>query len=731
MMNVPELARALGVSLSLAATCVALPAYGQSKQTLDRVDVYNNANVLDMEFEDPARTFDFSVFNVTPVTGFTACQHMSLTGLFCLDGQQVRRWADPKTATGNGDLVLSCADPTLGFDMAKGGCTGMAVELSGAFWLAGKKGNGYALIKVVRKNPNIACTSAQGTALQQALYCARVYVSDRVFIGDLSALDGDLGAALKIRGGVTGPGVLAIENQQDVVFYRNTAGAAPVVIATGKQWGLAGNEKLLSATLLQMPVAGQTRNFALATTSNHRLLASDTEALQPTASQVFDIVAQRNAVPVPPAQCNTLTQQYGLRASTKSGRVYLTDRNFCQAVALKSRAMDAPPGPVFPLVNVQENLANLSFPTQPYAPAFPTITPGIVIDLSTCAGTCTMLSKPSGDPAATLSSVKLVGSQTDMVLFQIKGIPDCRYIPSPQPAVCSLPNVIVNDPAGQFLNVTPMLPKEITDLFDASGAPPGGLPRMLISPQYRGQAQNGFVFEAFFGITEPGVQFTDVFSGEWDIAALAGAELGCGDDFSEALKPNRKWDVVTTVSEKYITAGGPGLITDTANPNRYVDTLANTGCGTTVPKGGRWSLWPYNLEITPNTDAVFAKLLVSLYNDFEETRAELACKQVDTTGAPPLAAGVCSTLASQWANGKDKLDKCISASTKPKQSSGSQNCSGFQSQLTNIGQTVNSAVATGPDPANRVGELRARWFVLGFVNDRFLNSIPANGFTNQ
>jgi len=49
----------------------------------------------------------------------------------------------------------------------------------------------------------------------------------------------------------------------------------------------------------------------------------------------------------------------------------------------------------------------------------------------------------------------------------------------------------IDDPedraASQYLNIKPLLPKEVTDLFPSTG--PGSLPAMYISPQYR--ARNG------------------------------------------------------------------------------------------------------------------------------------------------------------------------------------------------------------------------------------------------
>ena len=122
------------------------------------------------------------------------------------------------------------------------------------------------------------------------------------------------------------------------LFFPDSNTPLPVVIATGsQQWTLAAGEELQSVTLQQLPIAGVTRNFALATTNQGRILAVDTLGNSP-AFQVFDIVDKRK--PVPPAvtapQCNLDPQRYGLRASNKSGRVYLTDRNYCQAVALES-----------------------------------------------------------------------------------------------------------------------------------------------------------------------------------------------------------------------------------------------------------------------------------------------------------------------------------------------------------------------------------------------------------
>ena len=92
-------------------------------------------------------------------------------------------------------------------------------------------------------------------------------------------------------------------------------------------------------------------------------------------------------------------------------------------------------------------------------------------------------------------------------------------------------------------------------------------------------------------------------------------------------------------------------------------------------------MYAYNLEITPKKDDVFAQLLLTLFDDLEETRAELACKQVDTTGTAPLSSKVCSALATQWSNVKNSLDRCYSASVQPKSSASKERCNTFLVKL--------------------------------------------------
>lgn len=738
-------------------------------QTLDRVDVYNQSNVLEMQFNNPARVFDFATLGITPVTAFKACQITATQGLFCLDGKEIRYWAKPTQSAGAGTRLLNCSDPALGLDTASADtCTGLTVGMPGVIWLTGKQqgSSSYRLLRILKRT---GATCPAGQSALADLYCAQVFATSTEALSDLAAVDGDVGAAFVGPDGTGGHGVIGITTRtgialpggpvggsslrKGVVFVPGAAPGTLASVASGDaEWGLRADEQLLSATVLQLLIDDVPQSFVLAATSGGRVLAVNADGGS-AAFEVFDIVAERSSSPTFPAvQCRQGAQTYGIRASSKSRSVYLTDRNFCQALALDWAPAAGQP---FRLVNVQEDGKDLTFSTTAsYAPDSATIAPGVVIDLANCAVSCIIVYDENGTRAASLSNVRLSSPQSLMTLFQVKGIPDCRWAP----ALCAdLPaavrDKVVLDANGVFvplddgrlgtlaanqlfLNVTPLLPLEITGLFDASGKPPGGLPRLLISPQYRGQQQAGFTFETLVGITEPGVVFKDVFDFEFDVLKLAGAHLGCGFDYSEALKPNRAWDVTTTVSEKFVTAGGPGLVKDKANPNRYVDTLLNTGCyNPSRGAGVRWSLYSYNLEIAPNTDAVFAKLLATLYDDLEETRAQLACKAVDNvapgTGAP-LRPSTCTALATQWTTGKTLLNQCLASSNQPKAASFAADCQAYATQLGVYQATLAAAVRSGPDAANRIGELKARVLTLQHVYaDRFLPSVPLNGFINQ
>jgi hypothetical protein len=393
-----------------------------------------------------------------------------------------------------------------------------------------------------------------------------------------------------------------------------------------------------------------------------------------------------------------------------------------------------------------------------FALGFVDVQGGLAIDLRDCASVegC-VIARVDGEVAATLNSVKLADPEgpSGVTVFRVR-LPDCRYLPqlcrqlllpqAPQVAAPAARNYLIRvgvirpfDPGGpsrskpsaQRLNVTPFLPDEIQTLFDSSGAPPNGLPPLLISARWRAQAANGFFFDAFFFKTEAGVVFRDTFGGEIDVSKLTGQELGCFAVPGELLE----WDVITAVSETYRSIGG-----------NFIDTITNVGCrNPTKIAGTRLSLYPVNLEITPDTfaptikspkpkltvanDAVVARLVQSLWDDVATSRRELACLNVDPApGAPAIDAADCQTLSATWALADQKIDECVAAAFKPRTAAATATCNVARQFVTQYDAQL-PATPNGPDVANRLGEQKARvetW--LHIWDTRYIPSIKEQGF---
>jgi hypothetical protein len=187
-----------------------------------------------------------------------------------------------------------------------------------------------------------------------------------------------------------------------------------------------------------------------------------------------------------------------------------------------------------------------------------------------------------------------------------------------------------------------------------------------------------------------------------------------------------------------------------------VDVLLNTDCGSSKIKSMGFSLFSYNLEVTPDTylpgrtvdadgdgnpeivkdnDAVFARLVEKLYADLDYVARHYACNTVPGSNVLyPISTTKCGTLLSALDNAGDKLGKCIDATYQPKQSASNQNCQSFLQQIDGFSQAL-AAQDPGPvgsDPANRVGELDVRYSVLMHVFDtRFVPSIPNGGFCEE
>ena len=247
---------------------------------------------------------------------------------------------------------------------------------------------------------------------------------------------------------------------------------------------------------------------------------------------------------------------YGVRTSFKTGRAYVSNRNVGAVLAL------IPDSPAFTkLVNVKYpdstgTLQDLTLSTLPNRPDGLTVAPGNSVDLADCRTTtpCTVIPGATGEPpAVTFDQVKLANdSPTGVTVYQIRGLIDCRYAPvdcsnllgvSPIgtapfdnneyvegligagiiiPLDPSKPSLAKNRyrPAAQLLNVTPMLPEDVTSLFSESG----GLPDLQISRTYRaqrGRSARPFRFDALFYKTAKGQVFVDTLFTDIEVNQLS------------------------------------------------------------------------------------------------------------------------------------------------------------------------------------------------------------------
>ncbi len=387
-----------------------------------------------------------------------------------------------------------------------------------------------------------------------------------------------------------------------------------------------------------------------------------------------------------------------------------------------------------------------------------------LLHLPDCSGpTGCVVAIVDGQVGFSLNSVQVQnpGGSLDAIVLPVS-LPDCRYIP--QVCLAMLPpagdsaasddaarSLLISlgvirpldpngpnrlNPAAQQLNVKPLLPTEVTSLFDSSGTPPNGLPNLYVGSRWRAQSINSFWFDGYFFRTDTGIVFSNVFEGLIDVSVLTGHELGCFPDTNNLLA----WDVIATVSE-LASSGATG----------HVDSMINVGCiNPTKVAGTRLSLYSINFElardtwgptiisktptVTVNNDAVFARLVQSLWKDLGDVRSNFACRQADPVasgGLPPLSATVCSQLATLWSAAVGKIDACVVASFSPVSATGTRACAKAKTAVSDF-EAALPAAAAGPDPYNRLGELKARTNVFQHVwDERFLLSIKAAGFCRE
>lgn len=758
----------VAVAASAASTVTEVP---------DKAFVHGHDKAAELVFDNPDRHYEFSGISGSSLSH---CELTTLDGLFCLDAKRIRNWPIPVVNIGteeepvadSSDLV-DCEDPVLGLDSKKANtCTTFTIDQDGNVWLAGKyNGKSNGLIQLLDYDsgcpaPVFGSPVELGQLENWPAYCGYQVATGRPLLVAITSVDGAMAENFALPGyPAPQTAILALEEHQSVVAFLSTGEV--VEVAAGKaDWALVGNEKIQDMTVLQLGEPAQ--SFILVTTTHGRVLAWDAAGTGP-ATEFFNIVESRSEATKSAVQCPESMPGFGVRASASTGYVYVTDGEYCEVTILEPGVAE---GSISAAAGTESGLNATTLSTAGLTgPDGVSVAPGNVVDLGNCsdpANPCPLASTDDGSAIATLWGVQLAeGSASGMLLFRVEGIPDCRYDPfaclaildpdgtppaSFEDAVAALINdgVIVPlqlaaaDPrdassvsAAQRLNVTPLLPDELVEEI------PFALPDMLIARYVRGQAINNFVFGGFFGILEDGVVFRGMFEGEFDIEELAGVELGCADNLGSL-----DWDVFVTISDRFESATNDYA----ANEPLHLSAIENVGCGSSRAGGRFWSFKPYNLEPTPCTfnpdlagiwnddgceaassesqaladDAVYAKMLLELADEYLATVNQFVCLDGDGNGAAPLNLGDCQNVHGHVINMQDKLHKCWEAAKLPKQSSSDQNCQAFDSQLANLQAYVVLLTPNGPDIANRVGELEARAAAMRHVFEaRFMPSLLA------
>lgn len=798
----------IGKSFAIAAgLLLALSPIARADvvQTLDSVDAITNKSVLELRVDttppDACAPDDYAcVTTFLPSSGtllpgipasatFASCQRAADGRVYCLlnsfpSGSTIRQPVSRWSEAGGYEAMFDCTDPALGLDTKKANpCTTISATLGGDIWLGGRQGTAYSILKVVEVPQGATCPMGFNGVRMQKLtaetnprfdYCSLRYASGRPILVDVSSVDAKIGKRFEAPGISPGPGLLLLEDRKTVAFLpdRTDSGGNPlqlpaVDIASGKtDWNLVGGETVQSTSLMQVNCTETgCDNYVLITTSTGRLMAKRVDL---GTSPSLAVGPSLNVVSNPACTSTTVTQQSWVRVSAQSGRIYLSDR--CASavrrydVPLAAYTTTSTWTPVLP------SLSTLNPDNSSNPPNSLSVSPGIPIDLAQCFDQQCVLSPDGPDTQNTVGAyitnvtVELLTGRTGMAVFQIRGIPDCRYT---SPAICLGPNG--NDPGyavetiggEQYLRVDRLLPFEVLELFDDNTSPTRSNLQLRIGPQYRARPDRNNTFDAFFGRTEDGVQFRDSFDLDFDIRELLAdpstTPTRCGylnDGIGANTRSPDNWDVIATVSERVKVAGlnnGPIGSLDPASL-LHRDMLVNTFCeNPTAGSGGRWSLYAYGLMqsacvtgnvVTPTTyqcRTSFVDLTSRLFDDLERARLLTACANVDNNpgGLPPLTPATCSALAADWLNARDKLNKCLDATQQPKNSSLNQNCQAFNSQFTQYQNDLNAAVVNGAvvnglqtgDVANRLGELKARVKVfLHIYNDQMLPSVPPGGF---
>ena len=784
--------RATSIAGLLALSQGAQGAGEINEQVLQGVGVFNDSSALDMLFDTAPdqRPPDFEKLEIAGFTRLSNCQRNATRGLYCIDGSVVKRWTDPENGIAQFPQEFSCANTRLkltGPDY----CTALAIAQNGDAWIAGRRKSVSVLIRLREKVDGNCVAPVSASLGPDERYCYQEFGFARPLLSKLVVVEGDEAAGFDRGTGLPAAGVLGLDIRNAVTYSSLDPNAAPIDLVTKNQWLLLPKEGLQDLTLLQTQSgvsADPIDNNLLVTTSLGRVLRfqTDLNAPAPRTGEVFN--ASDYVTTAAAAQCTAAgsPDRFGVAASNKTGRVFVSNRNYCQVAALQPAVAGILDGG---LVNVEDGtddltLSTVASATVAYPPDGVTVTPGVAVDFADCEtgdvtpdgkDGCTViaLQDTSGSQKTILRFSRVQRPTQDSpsraVVFKIENIPDCRYrlyfaeLNGTADPVCNafdrskiiVPAATGNPalPGNQFLNIRAMFPPEVTDQFTGNNQLPA---QVLISPQYRARKDQDLFFGAIVVVPEPDLVLVNTYDAFFAVGDLiAGVDEGllrCAPPTSPTLGNLLRFDVVTRASEAYLAPGGVGGPADLG----YVDTIINSGCGTTRTRGGTFSVFSYGLEVAHNPgidasgqlydpivgpggvlapngnddDDVYARLVRKLFDDLGVFQKQIACgSNVDAPGSLPLPS--CGGLNGSYDNTLDKLGKCLLATQQPKTSALDQNCQAFEIQFGSY-QTQVEALPARPDfdPANRIGELKARLTTIWLLyQERFLPSVPPGGYT--
>ena len=321
----------------MAPTAIAEVTGTAVDQTVDQLEVFSSKKVLRLKFDvTPTQLVGLTA---APTSNLRACQSSANNGLICLDGQVVRQWSstiehpippgEPITPAA-GTALFSCSDTAFAFK-AGNPCTTMTVDTKGGIWVAGLKStNSYSLMQVVKKNaadrvqrlPRRSHRSINrpATVFARALPAGRQSpTSRRSKVTSLSSTSLKARESLASRGARPSCTTPTISRKAS---GRSAAGPRP---CRAPQFSRRVESTVLQTYVVVAVSSGIVYSRVITsgddgTESKFVHANSNSDPLKlPRGARLFE---------------GHVANQFGVRASETSGRVFITNRNYCRAYVL-------------------------------------------------------------------------------------------------------------------------------------------------------------------------------------------------------------------------------------------------------------------------------------------------------------------------------------------------------------------------------------------------------------